>query len=337
MIAFRIREWLKHEHVEDCLAQLLRNEKMTSDDLRKWQMTHLNNLLSYLVAHNPYYSKYIKERGIDISTDNKTPEEILNNFPIIDKAFIRENFSNWLSNELCYGDVVLRTTSGSTGVPFQFHSSKKADDYKTASKYRLYHRFGVEIDDKQLCFGASFSQGATWLQDVKSQINNRFVNKRYFCDTSHFTDEVINDVINQINNLHIKSLWGYPSAIFEVAKYALDNKKQIKNKHLKAIFYSGEGHNDYMNQVIREVFGENVSIVDEYNSIEGFIGGTFQDGLIHLNDDTAIFEVLKEDGTISSYGKGELLVTTLFNQEFPFIRYKNGDVVDISESTGTIL
>ena len=37
-------------------------------------------------------------------------------------------------------------------------------------------------------------------------------------------------------------------------------------------------------------------------------------------------EVLKENGEISTNGKGELLVTSLINYAMPLIRYKIGDV-----------
>lgn len=336
MLIFRLREKIKHEHVEDCLRQLLLNEKLTKEELLAWQISHLKDLLVYLSEHNPYYARCIKEQHIEINANYSTTGEMLSGFPVIDKSVIREHWNEWLTDELKYEQISLKSTSGSTGIPFRFYSSQIADDYKTASKYRLYHRFGINIDDKQLCFGASFNQGTSRFQKIKADLNNRFVNKRYFCDTSHFTKETILEVIRSINNLPIKSVWGYPSAIFEVAKYALDNDIKIDNKRLKAIFYSGESHDEYMNQVISQAFGKKVAIVDEFNSLEGFIAGTFKDGLLHLNDDTAIFEVLKPDGSISSHGKGELLVTSLFNKAFPFIRYKNGDVVEISESDGEI-
>lgn len=336
MFFFRLRESLKHEHVEDCFKQLLKNEHMSQEELRGWQLTHLRELLSYVCKHVPYYKDYAITNHIDKSFPSRDISELLSHFPVSDKGLISNNYDKWLSDELSYDNVQWLSTSGSTGIPFKFHSSQMASDYKTASKYRLYHRFGIKIDDKQLCFGTSFNQGTSKLQKIKTDLNNRFVNKRFFCDTSHFSSDTILEVIKSINSLPIKSVWGYPSAIFEVAKYALDNNIKIDNKRLKAIFYSGESHDEYMNQVISQAFGEGVAIVDEFNSVEGFIAGTFKDGLLHLNDDTAIFEVLKPDGSISSHGKGELLVTSLFNKAFPFIRYKNGDVVEISESDGEI-
>ena len=336
MLIFRLREKIKHEHVEDCLKQLLKNENMSCEELKEWQLTHLRELLSYICEHVPYFKEYAKNNNIDKSFNSTDIVELLSLFPVSDKELVRNNFDKWLADELLYENVYWGTTSGSTGIPFKYYYSQIASDYKTASKYRLYHRYGINIDDKQMCFGASFNQSQTKFQKFKADFNNRFVNKRFFIDTTHLTKESIESEISRINKLPIKSIWGYPSAVFDVAKYALDNNIKIHNPHLKAIIYSGESHDEYLNQVVKDAFGEKIYIVDEFNSNEGFIAGTYKDGLLHLNDDTAIFEVLKPDGTISSSGKGELLITSLFNKEFPFIRYKNGDVVDISESTGNI-
>lgn len=336
MLIFRLRERFKHEHVEDCLKQLLKNENMSSEELKEWQLTHLQVLLSYVCEHVPYYKDYADTNHIDKSFQFGDINELLSRFPVSDKELVRNNFGKWLTDELSYEDVNWSSTSGSTGIPFKFHTSQMASDYKAASKYRLYHRFGVKIDDYQMCLGTSFNQGQTRIQKIKADVNNRFVCKRYCIDTTRLSKETIQQEINRINRLPIKSLWGYPSAIFEVAKFALDNNISISNNKLKVIFYSGEGHDDNINHVVKAAFGDSITIVDEFNSVEGFIAGTYQDGSLHLNDDTAIFEVLKPDGTISSSGKGELLITSLFNKEFPFIRYKNGDVVDISESTGNI-
>lgn len=330
MLLFRLREKLKHEHVEDCLNQLLNNEKMTPGNLQQWQMRYLKEELEYLKVHHPFYSKFMDENGIDLSADYKTPSDLLDLFPIIDKNFIREHFKEWLSDEKSYDNISWRSTSGSTGIPFKFHMTPEGDWYKTASKYRLYHRFGINIDDKQLCYGSGERKNKITLSNIKSDLNNRFVNYRYFSDSSVMTDEFLANQIDIINRLKITSIWGYPSTIFEIAQYSLTHNKPIHNKNLKAVIYSGEGHTDYMSEVIKSAMG-NIIIIDEYNSIEGFIAGTCLDGKLHLNEDTALFEVLLPDGTISKYGKGELLITQLFFKEFPIIRYKNGDVVEIVE------
>ena len=66
MLFFRLRELCKGEHVECCLNQLISNELFTKEQLNAWQYKHLKELLLYLSCNNPYYSRYIKEREIDL-------------------------------------------------------------------------------------------------------------------------------------------------------------------------------------------------------------------------------------------------------------------------------
>lgn len=333
MLIFRLRELLKHEHVESSLKQLIRNEKFTKEQLSDWQLLKLKNLLDYLSKNNPYFSQYIKNNNVDLGKGYKDVYEMLSQFQVTDKKVIRDNFDKWLSAPLTYDTVQFSSTSGSSGIPFKFYGSPMASDYKTASKYRLYHRFGIKMSDFQLCLGSGFNSEANALSKLKVALNDKYVNHRCTFDVSNLTDGKKKEFINLLNSQNICSVWGYTSALVEIANYSLNKNLPIKAKHLKAVIYSGEGHDDYQDAIIRRVF--NVPTIDEYNSVEGFIAGNCKSDHMHMNEDVTIFEVLRADGTVAPYGKGELLITNLFNKDFPFIRYKNGDVVELVESNCT--
>lgn len=330
MILFRLREFLKGENVEKYYKQLLINETFTKEQNKDWQKEKLIELLIYLSTNNPFFSKFISENNIDLDDLNRDVYKTLSLFPITDKKFIKQYEEEWLSGHLSYDNLQLASTSGSSGIPFKFYQTPLAADYKTASKYRLYKRFGIGISDKQLCYGTGYNSDVkSRLQRLKIDLNNKYVNNRYFVDVSSLSKSMFKQEIDRINRLPIRSIWGYPSTLFEIAKYSLINDYPINNKMLKAVIYSGEGHDDYMDEIIKKAF--NVITIDEYNSIECFIAGSCKVGKLHLNEDTTIFEVLHADGSITEYGNGELLITSLFSKDFPFIRYKNGDVVSISK------
>lgn len=332
MIFFRLREFLKGEHVEKFYNQLLNNETFTKEQIKNWQRQKLLDFLLYLSKNNPFYSKYISENSINLSNFDQDVYKILALFPVTDKQFIKQYQKEWLSSHLSYDNLQLASTSGSSGIPFKFYQTPLAADYKTASKYRLYKRFGIGLSDKQLCYGTGYNSDVkSRLQRLKIDLNNKYVNNRYFVDVSSLSKSMFKQEIDRINRLPIRSIWGYPSTIFEIAKYSLTNNYPINNKKLKAVIYSGESHNDYMDEIIKKAF--NVITIDEYNSIECFIAGSCKVGKLHLNEDTTIFEVLHSDGNISDFGDGELLITSLFSKNFPFIRYKNGDVVSISKDS----
>lgn len=331
MIIFRLREFFKKEHVETSLKQLIKNEIFSKEQLAEWQLSKLKDLLRYLKKNNRYFSNYIKDNSIDLDRGYKSPYELLSFFSVTDKNIINKNFDDWLSSPLSYKDIYLSSTSGSSGIPFKFYQSQEASDYKKASKYRLYNRFGIKISDYQICLGSGYNSEASKLSKIKVLINDRLVNHKFLFDVSNLTEESIVKCIKLINKIKAPTtVWGYTSALLEIANYSIDNEMPINNKNLKAVIYSGEAHNEFQDTIIKKAF--NVTTIDEYNSVEGFIAGQCINNQMHLNEDVSIFEVLKSDGTISPYGKGELLITNLFNKDFPFIRYKNGDVVELTES-----
>ena len=333
MFLFRLREKIKHENVESCYNELLKHERFSRNDIERWQNERLYELLQYILEHNPFYSKYIKNLGMDFNSKQFTTEQLLSLFPVIDKNFIREHFEEWLSSHIKYGSVQLCSTSGSSGKPFRFYQTPIAGDYKMASKYRLYKRFGINIDDLQLCYGTGYNSDIKSIaQKLKVKINQRYILRRYFVDVSQNGGNVdYSREIKRINKLRIKSIWGYPSTIYEIAKYSIDAGEKICNRYLRFVILSGEGHTMEMLTLIKIAFGENISIIDEYNSVESFIAGNCKSGKMHLNEDVSIFEVLHADGTISNTGAGELIITNLFSYDFPYIRYRNGDIVNISD------
>lgn len=330
MFLFRLRERIKHQHVEDCLNQLINMESGFSiEDLRLWQMDHLKALIQDVCNKVPYYQQLDILSKIHFE-ENHNPYDSLSVFPVVDKKVISRHFNEWFSDDIDNTKIALVRTSGSTGIPFRLYLSPEASWYKAASKYRLYNRFGIMPDDRQMCLSCDKKDEKKSLTlKIKLYFNDRFINKRIFSNVTYLTD---NDILNQITKIkksHVKSVWGYPSAIYEICRWALANNVCINDGGIKAVIFSGEGHTTKMKEVVSTAMG-GIPVIDEYNSSESFLAGSCKDGNLHLNEDTTLFEVLTEDGKICEYGRGELLITSLFNKDFPFIRYKIGDIVEIS-------
>jgi phenylacetate-CoA ligase len=181
-----------------------------------------------------------------------------------------------------------------------------------------------------LYFGCNYSPPKKLINKIKIYLNDKFVLNKHSVDFTTITDEKIRLAIDKINKDKPSSLWGYPSIMYEIAQYIIKNNIEVDSKNLKMIVISGESHTDHLKAIIQKAF--NICPIDEYNSNEGFIAGSCKFGSLHLMEDTLIAEVKKADGTIAEYGYGELLVTYLYSYDFPLIRYKIGDIVNITET-----
>ncbi len=321
-----LREVIKGERVSHYLKILKQSEKLSVNELQKLQLNKLVDFLNYLKVHNPFYSKYFKDNNLSFDESGiESPYNILQHFPVTDKAFIKEHFKEWLTYNLDYSKVAKLYTSGSTGTPFEFYSTTMYNDIKIASKSRFLSWHGVRRGEKQFCYLGMQSHKSI-ISQAKIYINNKFVLNQRLIDSTKISPE---KEVDSLSKRKPVTIYGYPSAIAEIAEYGIKKNLPFKNDNLKMVIFSGESHTPQMEDLIRRGF--NCEPADEYCSMEGFIAGTCEFNKLHLNEDTLIAEILNENGEVTELGRGELLVTYLYSYDFPFIRYRTGDIVEVSE------
>ncbi|WP_326686791.1 AMP-binding protein [Streptomyces sp. NBC_01795] len=99
---------------------------------------------------------------------------------------------------------------------------------------------------------------------------------------------------------------------------------------LRALFVGGEPLSGPRRERISRLWG--VPVVEEYGSTEtGTLAGECPEGRLHLWADRARFEVFDPDtGVCSPEGAGQLVVTTLYREAMPLVRYNLEDTVEVS-------
>ncbi len=105
---------------------------------------------------------------------------------------------------------------------------------------------------------------------------------------------------------------------------------------LRAMFTAAEPLTEVRRRRIGEIWG-GIPIVEEYGSTEtGTIAGQCPDGSLHLWADRAIFEVWNaETGELSDSGRGQLVVTPLYREAMPLLRYNLADDVEVAHDNCT--
>jgi phenylacetate-CoA ligase len=99
---------------------------------------------------------------------------------------------------------------------------------------------------------------------------------------------------------------------------------------LRALFVGGDPVSPARRRRISELWG--VPVIEEYGSTEvGSMAGECPEGTLHLWADRFLFEVYDPDtGRMSREGVGQLVVTPLFRQAMPLVRYNQEDNVEVS-------
>ncbi|GDY32760.1 AMP-binding protein [Gandjariella thermophila] len=139
-------------------------------------------------------------------------------------------------------------------------------------------------------------------------------------------------VIRVLHDLGVTLTWSMPTEtlLWAAAARAAGYRPGTDFPALRALFVGGEPLSAARRRRISEIWG--VPVVEEYGSTEtGSLAGECPHGRMHLWADRAIFEVYHpETGTLRRDGAGQLVVTPLFREAMPLLRYNLEDNVEVS-------
>jgi phenylacetate-CoA ligase len=132
--------------------------------------------------------------------------------------------------------------------------------------------------------------------------------------------------IARIRSRRPRMLFGYPSAIALIARHAQRRGVRMDDLGIVVAFVTAERLYDDQRKAIAEAFG--CRVANGYGGRDaGFIAHECPEGGMHLTAEDVIVEVVDPAGNVLPPGEsGELVVTHLATKDFPFIRYRTGDV-----------
>jgi phenylacetate-CoA ligase len=121
-------------------------------------------------------------------------------------------------------------------------------------------------------------------------------------------------------------LFGYPSALTVIAEHAEKHGQVLSNLGIRVVFVTSERLYPEQREKISHVFG--CKVANGYGGRDaGFIAHECPEGGMHISAEDILVEIVDGDGKAQAPGAaGEIVVTHMATQSFPFIRYRTGDV-----------
>src|SRR5690606_16248999 len=118
-------------------------------------------------------------------------------------------------------------------------------------------------------------------------------NVRYY-STFHMKEEYLKFYVEDLIKYAPEYLVGFPSTMFEIAKYGLRNKFDFPSNTIKAIFPTAETITEESRKTIETFF--KTKLYNQYASSEGapFIFEC-ENGNLHLELQSGVFEVLRSE------------------------------------------
>jgi phenylacetate-CoA ligase len=309
-------------------AEIARAERFSPEQMARYGQGRLAEICDFARRNTAYYRKrlapvFAKER-FDFSRWLEVP--------MLTRELARSRYQELRAARVppYAGDTEEKLTSGSTGAPLRFLLSAAEQIASQAFSKRAYVWWGMDgtknfggihayigADHQQLA--EEGSQG--WRYDV-------MVGRSYGCPL-HWSVDFMLDWIPRQN---IRYLSTRPSNLEVLAEAALA-RGVGRSLGLEVLLTVGGPLLEHVRELCQEAFG--LPVRDTYGSLEcGNIAVDCpQCGMLHINEEGKLVEVLREDGTPCLPGEtGRVLITPYFGYAMPLVRYDSGDYAELAEA-----
>lgn len=300
--------------------------------IEKYQKDKLVNLLLEGYDYVPYYSKIFKEKGITRDAIIKAPFDVLELLPLLSKDNRRNDFEQLTNTNPKRKLSEIGYTSGTSGSP----TTIRLDAESIERNFALWSRFHKVIGITNAMNKVRFS-GRLIVKPTKKNPPYWVLNKKekqLFMSSYHLSESNLTDYIKKLNQYKPKLIDGYPSAIYVIASYILNNNIELSFRPV-AIAVTAETLYQNQRETIEKAF--NCRVYNQYASSEGSPWITeCTSGKLHLNMDSGVFEFLNTKDQKAQAGEiGRLVVTSFRSYKIPLIRYDILDSVILSKSNSS--
>ncbi len=132
--------------------------------------------------------------------------------------------------------------------------------------------------------------------------------------------------VAKIRAMRPRMLFGYPSALAHIALHAEQRGQRMDDLGIRVAFVTSEKLYDHQRERISRIFG--CPVANGYGGRDaGFIAHECPSGGMHITAEDIIVEIVDESGNPVPHGQpGEIVTTHMATGDFPFVRYRTGDV-----------
>ncbi len=325
-LIFPLHERLKHHDSVAVRRRLEEQQYWSRDRLETWRRDRLREFLTRIGASVPYYRKLFGALAFDPRGLREVAD--LAALPLTDKPTLRAAGDALRAEDA--GPLSRYNTGGSSGEPLIFYIGKARKSHDVGAKWRVTRWWGVDIGDPEIViWGSPIELGA---QDRVRLLRDRLL-RTTLLPAFEMSAARLDGFVAAIRARRPKMLFGYPSALSLIARHAESRGIALDGLGIKVAFVTSERLYDDQRTTISRVFG--CPVANGYGARDaGFLVHECPHGGMHLQAEDIIIETVGADGRPTAPGTpGEIVVTHLATHEFPFLRYRTGDVGVLSDKT----
>ena len=291
----------------------------TPEEVSQYQLQRLRTFLHDIGSSVPYFAELFSEQ--DFEPLKLSSLDDFATLPLMGKAEIRANTERLRATDA--RGLARFNTGGSSGEPLVFYLGKERVSHDVAAKRRATRWWGVDIGDPEIVvWGSPIELGA---QDRVRLLRDKLFRTRLLSAFEMSTDN-LDRFIADIRAFAPRMLFGYPSSLALIAQRARQTNQALDALGIKVAFVTSERLYDHQRQQIETVF--NCPVANGYGGRDaGFIAHECPEGSLHVTADDIVVEIMRPDGSRAAPGEqGEIVTTHMATRDFPFVRYRTGDV-----------
>ena len=300
-----------------------KEETMSRAEIEEIQLKRLTETVNRVYAKVGPYREKMDQAGV-VPSDIKTLKD-LSKLPFVTMQDMRDNYPFGLfavpKDEL----VRIHASSGTTGKPTVVGYTKKDLKMWTECVSRIAAMGGAtEKDVAQICFGYGMFTGALGLHFGLENMGAALVPS----STGNSEKQIM--YMKDFGTTLLVATPSYALRLGEVAKeMGLDPKKDLQ---VKIGLVGSELLTEAMRGEMHKLWGEDMLVTSNYGMSElmgpGVSGECEYLCGMHINEDYFIPEIINpKTGEVLPPGeKGELVITCIYKEALPLIRYRTKDI-----------
>lgn len=315
----RVKDRIVHPYGRVWWPDVVKVDAMSRDELLAFRQQRLESLVNHAVAHVPFYRRWASESGFRPGD----PVD-LNSLPVTSKKEYLADIEDFQSDAYPVSEMEHHKTSGSSGDPFKFRKHRRNSDYSYCCLWRALHRFGLRPGDRRVYVWGrrfQFASNPVKVQIARARFGLRdWLNESHSIDAYNLTDRSVHEDIERIDRFAPAYLHGYVSSLYIIANALLEKGRTLRAP-LTCVITESEKLYDFQREALARAF--KCPILEHYGSTEmGNMAEPDPQGHMRINEDLVIIERLPS---------GEVAITNLMSESFPFIRYRQGDLIESAD------
>lgn len=322
-VLYPMAEWSQGRRIGSKFRAFRRWMARPFAERRRQAQQRLAEVLHLAGCHVPYYRDLFRTSGFD---PDKVERDVayLQDLPYLDKHTIREQGVRLLHEDIPRAHLELRKTGGSTGQSALIYYSRRALDWTAAANLWALRAIGKYPHTREAHLSSQFPETFAWRDRCREWIKCAAMN-RVNIATAALDGAGLDNLWHELRRARAWLLQGHPSTLYALARHI--EKRQPCAPGMFQVFEStGESLGVSKRHAIERVF--QCRAIDRYGSAEfGVLAYQLSAGA-----PLTVLDAVAWPETLATSAGPELVFTGLLNEAMPLLRYRTGDLGELSES-----